>query len=136
MRGNTETKDIVHPWDIDGLSIIPAGVHSEQSEGLLLRPKLADLFRDLRQNQDFVILDGPPILSSDDAAMLVPHADAVVLVTRPFYSRSRLVRQALDMLYQRQAKQVNIILNRARPDDLAGHYAFDGLKRPAQDKKT
>jgi Mrp family chromosome partitioning ATPase len=61
--------------------------------------------------------------------MLVPQADTVVLVTRPFYSRSRLVRQALDMLYQRQAKQVNLILNRARADDLAGHYAVNGLSR-------
>src|SRR5208282_2510382 len=111
---------------------VHGGTHNGHSEGLFLRPKLSDLFQDLRQNQDFVILDGPPILSSDDAAMLVPHADMVVLVARPFYSRSRLVRQALDMLYQRQAKQVNIIFNRARADDLAGHYAMNGMTRPLE----
>jgi polysaccharide biosynthesis transport protein len=136
LRGNTEPKAVVHSWDIEGLSFVPAGAHSEQSEGMLLRPKLADLLSDLRQNHDFVILDGPPILSSDDAAMLVPHADAVVLVARPFYTRSRLVRQALDMLYQRQAKQVNLILNRARADDLAGHYATNGLARPVRKEKA
>ena len=119
----------MHPSDSEGLSFVPAGTHNEQSEGLFLSPKLADLLSDLRKNHDFVIIDGPPILASDDAAMLVPHADTVVLVTRPFYSRSRLVRQALDMLYQRQARQVNIILNRARADDLAGHYAMNGMTR-------
>ncbi len=31
------------------------------------------------------------------------------------------------MLYQRQAKNVSIILNRARADDLAGHYAMNGM---------
>jgi capsular exopolysaccharide synthesis family protein len=129
LRGDSEPKGIVHPSDLQGLSFVPAGTHNQQSEGLFLSSKLADLVRDLRQNQDFVILDGPPILASDDAAMLVPYADAVVLVTRPFYTRCRLVRQALDMLYQRQAKQVNIILNRARADDVEGHYVANGLFR-------
>jgi succinoglycan biosynthesis transport protein ExoP len=136
LRDEGEAKSILHPSDIEGLSIVPGGTHKEHSEGLFLRPKLADLLRDLRQDQDFVILDGPPILSSDDAAMLVPHADAVVLVARPFYSRSRLVRRALDMLYQRQAKQVNIVLNCARADDLAGHYATNGLTRPGQSARA
>lgn len=130
LREEMEAKAAVHPSDTEGLSFVPCGTHKEHSEGLFLRPRLADLMKDLRQNHDFVILDGPPILASDDAAMLVPHADAVVLVTRPFYSRSRLVRQSLDMLYQRQAKQVNIIFNRARADDLAGHYAQNGSKKP------
>ena len=132
LRGEAGTVAVVHPSDCAGLSLVPAGTHNELSEGLFLRPKLADLISDLRRDHDFVIIDGPPILASDDAAMLVPHADTVVLVTRPFYSRSRLVRQALDMLYQRQAKQVNIILNRARADDLAGHYAVNGVTRRSQ----
>ena len=70
-------------------------------------------------------------MASDAAALLVPHADAVILVTRPFYTRSRLVRQALDMLYQRQARHVSLIFNRARPDDLAGHYAKNGVATAA-----
>ena len=127
LRNESEAKAILQTSDIETLSLVPSGTHQEHSEGLFLRPRLADLLRDLRRAHDFVILDGPPILFSDDAAMLVPHADAVVLVARPFYSRSRLVRQSLDMLYQRQAKVVNIVFNRARADDLAGHYAQNGV---------
>jgi Mrp family chromosome partitioning ATPase len=111
---------------------VPGGTHKDQSEGLFLSPKLPELIQELRQNADFVILDGAPVLASDAAALLVPFADLVVLVTRPFYTRSRLVRQALDMLYQRQAKHVSIVLNRARADDLAGHYAMNGQKQPAR----
>jgi polysaccharide biosynthesis transport protein len=129
LRGGVEAAAVTHLSDCEGLSFVPAGTHNEQSEGLFIRPRLADLLNELRKENDFVIIDGSPILASDDTAMLVPHADAVVLVTRPFYSRSRLMRQALDMLYQRQAKQVNIILNRARADDLAGHYAVTGMTR-------
>ena len=131
LRGNAEAGTVVYPTGCEGLSFVPSGTHNATSEGLFLRPRLGHLLADLRRTHDFVIIDGPPILASDDAAMLVPHADTVILVTRPFYSRSRLVRQALDMLYQRQAKNVNIIMNRARPDDLAGHQAMRGVTRRA-----
>lgn len=135
LRGGVVTQAVVHASDCEGLSYVPAGTHNEQSEGLFLRPKLGDLLSDLRRDYDFVIIDGPPILASDDAAMLVPQSDTVILVTRPFFSRSRLVRQALDMLYQRQAKQVNIILNRARAEDMAGHHAMNGMARPLETVK-
>lgn len=136
LRGDADTKAVMHPTEFEGLSFVPGGTHNEHAEGLFLRPRLAELILELRQNRDFVILDGAPILASDDAALLVPQSDLVILVARPFYTRSRLVRQALDMLYQRQAKQVAIILNRARADDLAGHYATNGLARPATNGKV
>ena len=127
LRGDAAMKQVLHNTDIPGLALIPAGTRSSEADGLFLRPKLEELFRLLRRDHDFVVLDAAPILATDDSALLVPHADAVVLVVRPFRTRTRLVRQALDMLYQRQAKQVAIILNRARKDDLAGHYARNGI---------
>jgi len=42
------------------------------------------------------------------------------------------MRHALEMLYQRQAKTVTIVFNRARADDLAGHYAFNGNGKAAK----
>jgi capsular exopolysaccharide synthesis family protein len=132
LRGEVELKSIVHPTGIPGLEMVPIGTRPEYSDGLFLRPGLKNLLDELKTGRDFLILDGPPILSADDAALLVPYADVVVMVVRPFYSRARLVRQALDMLYQRQAKQVAIILNRARQDDLTGHYAQNGMNRPAR----
>jgi len=136
LRGTAEASAVIYPTGCEGLFFVPAGTHSARSEGLFLRPKLGELLADLRRHHDFVIIDSPPILASDDAAMLVPHADSVILVTRPFYSRSRHVRQTLDMLYQRQARNVNIVMNRARADDLAGHQAMRGVPRRAVAIKT
>lgn len=136
LRGEATAQAIVHPTGIDRLLLVPGGTHNEASEGLFLRPRLGELIHELRRDADFVILDGAPILASDAAALLVPHADAVVLVTRPFYTRARMVRQALDMLYQRRARHVSLVFNRARPDDLAGHYAQNGLVAPRRNGKS
>jgi len=138
LRGEATAKDVLQQTEIPGLRLAPAGSHTEHAEGLFMRPQLDELMSELRKDNDFVILDGAPILAADDAALLVPHADVVILVVRPFYTRSRLVRQALDMLYQRQAKQVTIILNRARKDDLAGHYyarnGRNGASKPGKQR--
>jgi capsular exopolysaccharide synthesis family protein len=127
LQGEVEMEAILHPSEIPGLTIIPNGGTNGEMEGLFLRSQLEELLRHLREKADFVILDGAPVLTVDDSSLLVPHADSVVLVTRPFHTRSRLIRQALDMLYQRRAKQVTIILNRARAEDLAGYYAENGV---------
>jgi capsular exopolysaccharide synthesis family protein len=132
LRGDAEARAVVHPTSQPGLDFVPIGTHSENSDGVFLRPGLENLLEELKSGHDFVILDGPPILAADDAGLLVPHADTVVMVVRPFFSGSRLVRQTLDMLYQRQAKQVTIVFNQARRDDLAGHYAERGQKFPAR----
>jgi capsular exopolysaccharide synthesis family protein len=120
LRGEAPAEGIVQAADIPGLSYIGTGNYREGNEGLMLQPQLPALLAELRKNHEYVILDGAPVLAADDAALLVPHADTVVLVVRPFYSRSRMVRRALEMLYQRQANHVAIIYNQARPDDLSG----------------
>jgi polysaccharide biosynthesis transport protein len=135
LRGEVAADALVQPTEFTGMFLVPGGTFQEHSEGLFLGPKIRELFLLLRENADFVFVDGAPILASDDAAFLVSHADKVVLVTRPFYTRSRLLRQALDMLYQRHAKDVNIILNRARAEDLAGHYAMNGIVPPMANRK-
>jgi succinoglycan biosynthesis transport protein ExoP len=112
--------------EIPGLTYICSGTDDEHSEGLFLHPRLGELMKNLRENHDFIILDGAPILAADNAAMLVPHVDAVLLVVRPFYTRSRQLRQGLGMLYQRQARQVFLVFNQARPDDLGGKYSQNG----------
>jgi tyrosine-protein kinase Etk/Wzc len=126
LRGEADAKAVLHPTSQPGLAFVPIGTRPEESDGIFLRPGLENLLEELKSGHDFVILDGPPILAADDAGLLVPHADAVLMVVRPFLSGSRLVRQTLDMLYQRQAKQVGIIFNQARKDDLGGHYAKRG----------
>jgi len=137
LRGEAIAQEVLQETEIPGLKLAPAGSHTGHAEGLFMRPQLDDLMSELRKDNDFVILDGAPILAADDAALLVPHADLVILVVRPFYTKSRLVRQALDMLYQRQAKQVSIILNRARKDDLAGHYyARNGASKSGKQRAT
>jgi Mrp family chromosome partitioning ATPase len=138
VRSECDCKAVVQPTQVPGLSFVPIGTAAGEEDGLMLRPALGQFIQTLRTENDFVILDGPSILAADAAALLVPHSDAVLVVARPFHTRARLVRQALDMLYQRQAAHVGIVLNQARADDWANQFGANGngLSRKAHPGKT
>jgi Mrp family chromosome partitioning ATPase/uncharacterized protein involved in exopolysaccharide biosynthesis len=131
LRGEADIQAIQHATEIPGLTLVPIGTHrdAEYAEGLYLRPSFNELMENLRASHDFVILDSAPVLAGDDAALLVPQADVIVMVVSPFSTSGRLARQAMEMVYQRQAKQVVFLLNRARADDIAGFHASNGSVR-------
>lgn len=133
LLGQATVGDVTHSTETDGLKLIPVGTTTGNPDDLLSRARLEPLLGELRKQHDFIILDGAPILAADDPALLVPHCDAVVLVVRTFYTRSRAVRQVLDMLYQRNAKRVALVLNRARAEDFAGRYTQNGTRRVASE---
>ncbi|MDX1953417.1 MAG: P-loop NTPase, partial [Verrucomicrobiota bacterium] len=77
LRGEADMGAILQPGEIKGLSVIGTGAMLEE-EGLFLGPKLQEFMEALRREHQFVILDGAPVLVSDEVALLVPHADAVL----------------------------------------------------------
>jgi Mrp family chromosome partitioning ATPase/uncharacterized protein involved in exopolysaccharide biosynthesis len=79
---------------------------------LLLSPALDQVLGRLRKQFDHVLLDSCPIFAADDVATLAAKVDGTILVVRNHYSRFAQVREALDLLYQRQAKVLGIVFNR------------------------
>jgi Mrp family chromosome partitioning ATPase len=66
-----------------------------------------------RQGFDYVVIDSSPVFAADDAMTLAPKVDGTLFVVRSRSSRASEVRQALDLLSQRQAKVLGLVYNRA-----------------------
>ena len=96
------------------------GVHSPGD--LLLNPACDQLLSRLREQFDYVIIDSCPVFAADDATTLAPKVDGSLFVVRSHFSRARIVNDALDLLYQRQAKVLGVILNRADTTSRAYNY--------------
>lgn len=126
LRREVELDEILHSTDLPALAFVPAGRKAATEEGLFYGSRISTLVQELKRQFDFVILDAAPMLTTDHPAALTPYADSILLVVRPFFSRSRLLRQALDMLYRRKARKVSLVLNRARKDDFVGYYSQNG----------
>jgi capsular exopolysaccharide synthesis family protein len=78
-----------------------------------LGPALDQLLSRWRSQFDYVLVDSSPIFAADDATTLAPKMDGTLLVIRSRFSSARQVRGALDMLYQRRARVLGVVFNRA-----------------------
>ena len=100
LLGNRDFSDcLTHPG-IDRLVILPAGQSMHYSSEILSSPKMEALLEDLkgRYPERLIVYDLPPLLSSDDALVLVPYIDGSLLVIHEGKTRKREIQRSMDIL--------------------------------------
>ena len=76
----------------------------------------------MRQQFDYVLIDSSPVFAADDASTLAPKVDGTLFVVRGNFSSVRQVREALELLHQRQAKVLGLVFNRADASARSYYY--------------
>jgi capsular exopolysaccharide synthesis family protein len=97
------------------LFLLPGGEAGPGTAEILLGSQVNELLRDLAAQYDYVIIDSPPVLATDDAMGLATKVDGVFMVVRASYTDSRMVWDALDRLNKRHVKILGLVYNRAAP---------------------
>ncbi len=120
-------RDIILRFEQLPLSVMPAGEAKTAPSSLLGGKAMIDVLgriKDINQ-YDMMVLDGPPLLATTEAAVLAPHADEVVLVIGAGDATSTQLDASLDLLGVSTDK-VSLLLNRAVISERrAGYYGYD-----------
>ena len=103
-------------------AFIASGRASGNSGDLFLGPAFDKVLARLRQQLDYVLIDSSPVFAADDATTLAPRVDGTLFVVRSRFSSVRPVREALELLYQRQAKVLGVIFNQADASARSYYY--------------
>lgn len=114
--------EAVRKADVPGLFLLPRGRAKGNPGDLLLGGAFDRVLELLRGQYDHVVFDSSPLFAADDSATIAPKLDGTVFVVRRGYSRAGIVREALDTLYQRQARILGVVFNRA--DTTSGSYHY------------
>lgn len=122
LREDGRMKDYLVSTPLPNLFVIPAGVPLNDSSELFLTSTFEQLKKDAREQFDYVIFDSAPVFAADDATTMAPKLDGVLFVIRSGFSRTRMVRQALEQLYQRQSKVLGLVFNRANTKAKSYYY--------------
>jgi succinoglycan biosynthesis transport protein ExoP len=98
---------------VDGLWFLPAGKPDRNPGELFLSPNVNSLLHQIYPQFDFIIINTPPVLATDDASTLAPNVDGVLFVVRGSFTSARKARHALDLLRQRRVNILGLVYNRA-----------------------
>ncbi|MEX0777502.1 MAG: hypothetical protein WD042_17495 [Phycisphaeraceae bacterium] len=130
----------IHQTPIPRLWGLLRGQTGPEDIGRFSAPLVQAFLDEARRQFDVVIVDTGPILGSLEAAMLAPHADAVVLtVSRG--TQPALATRALTQLMSLEATVAGIVFNRAEHEDVESysqssersvHYSITPRKAPSK----
>jgi succinoglycan biosynthesis transport protein ExoP len=98
LRHECDVDALVHPVGADNLAVITAGRWDRQALASLSNGSVDALFRQLREDFDFVVVDTSPILPVADARFVSQYVDSVVLSVFRDVSEAPKIQAACDIL--------------------------------------
>lgn len=117
-----ELPDVLVNPDIPRLVVLPAKNPVRKSSETLSSSKIENLIKDLRERYEsrIVIFDLPPVLVADDASVLLPHIDCVLMVVANGMSTKREIDDSTRLIPP--PKLIGTILNKAEIEPISYYY--------------
>ena len=117
---STEFNDIFFSIGVENLMLAGSTMGVEHSSELLSTGKVEELLDHIRKvaPQAFIVIDMPPVLSNDDALVVAPKVDGLMIVISQGVSRRDAVAQTIELMDEFNI--AGLVLNRS--DSLVSDY--------------
>lgn len=110
--------------EIDNLRILPSGPIPPNPSELLSSSKMVELFTELKELADIVLIDAPPTIAVTDAAVMAAKVDGIVLVIDSTSVRPEMAQKAKDLLVKANGHILGAILNRVEIEEEHAYYYY------------
>ena len=127
-------EDLIVPSGITNLDVLPSGVVPPNPSELLQSEKLDQLFVELRQNYDYVIVDSAPVALVGDSYLLHRLVDMTIFVTRANYTAYDLIEFINQTHMQQRLPKMVAVLNGVDAKKIGYGYGY-GYGSTAKNKK-
>jgi capsular exopolysaccharide synthesis family protein len=97
--------------DLPGVTVLSSGPTPPNPSELLGSDRAAQVFADLRDISDIVLVDTPPVLPVTDALIVAGVVDATLLIASASRTSRRDVQRATELLEQLGAPLIGCVLN-------------------------
>jgi capsular exopolysaccharide synthesis family protein len=113
---------------VPGLDILPAGPIAPYPAELLSSEQMREALRIWRENYEFILIDGAPVLPVTDSVILSSMADLALVVARFKMTERQSLERSCRLLQQQSGQQkVGVVLNAVeRTSDT--YYQYYGYK--------
>jgi len=122
LIGKNQLKDIIVHSDYDNLDIIPSGPIPPNPGELTFSQKALDMFDELKNSYDFIIVDTAPMGTVSDNYMLADHADAIIIILRHSFTDRHMLRNTLSDIQASGISGLSLVINGIKSK--AGSYRY------------
>lgn len=113
IEGRSTLSEAMVPDAKSSAWILPStSATSPEHHDIFDRPNVDEIFKELRDSFDYVILDTPPVLGVADARVVSARADQVLYVVRWSKTPRRAAQSGLDILQESGANVAGVLLSR------------------------
>jgi len=133
LVGRCGCQEVIRSSGIEGLSLIDSGPLPSNPAELLGGAQMKQLVEQQRNNYDYIIVDGPPVLLVSAAKILAKLADGTVLVFNAAATRRGAAQRAIRELKEVNAAVVGCVLFAVRA--MKGGYFQEQFKSYQQYQK-
>lgn len=139
LSGLENWTDVLNATKHRKLLVITSGKNVSNPGELLMSRVMKRMVEEARREFDYIIFDSPPVIGMDDAPTLATHCDGLIFVYRVGVTSLKLAKLAVNLVRQRGANILGMILNGvsiANPDYYYtayyySHYTYGRGARPA-----
>jgi receptor protein-tyrosine kinase len=126
LAGAARYEEVVQSIGEGHLSVLAAGPMPPYPSEMLGSKHMQALLQEIRETNDYVIIDAPPLLPVTDGAVLSKAADGALLVARHGTTTRAQLEQAVGALENIDAKLLGVVLNRIPPKAAEGYgYGYN-----------
>jgi capsular exopolysaccharide synthesis family protein len=124
LTGQRVFGDVIRRTSVENVDLLSSGSLPPNPTELLGSRAMAELLKQAAARYDFVFIDSPPVMPVNDAVVLSPLVDGVVLVVRAHGTPRQIIQRAENRLAQARAALLGVVLNKldARSDNYATYY--------------
>ncbi len=126
LKGQCDANDVIRQCDVEGLNIIDAGRLSSKPAHLLASQRMQELLKQQRDNYDYIIIDGLPVLLVSESKVLATLVDGTIMVFNAATTRRGAAQRAIRELKDVNADVLGCVIFGARV--LKGGYFREQFK--------
>ena len=110
--GESEINEIILPsGEQDNFWVIPAGPIPPNPAELIMLPRIAHLFDELKKHFDYIIMDTAPLGLVTDAQLLAGYADLTLFLVRQGYTFKPQISQIQQVYLQKKLPKLSLVVN-------------------------
>ena len=117
-RSDVTLEQIAQPCkEVKGMDVFVGGAIPPNPSELLLGDRVKDMFNDLREQYDVIIVDSAPVAQVSDSFALDKFTNATVYVTRANFTRRNHIKFMNRIAANKQLKNICVVLNDTKPSN-------------------